>query len=157
MNIYEYQRPLGKINDAPELRSEFIAEYDAGTKEDMVRFGLALGNHILNVTGFEPCEEVQSTFTAMQRWLDKQANYHEARGIDYGALWKGARATDDLVKERFFRTMHQITCIPHCKYHALWATDFAVALINRIYPDNLDEVTKERRFHISLIKRAGIA
>jgi hypothetical protein len=151
MNIYDYQRPLGKIDDIPELRREFIAEYDARDKDDMVRFGLLLGKHILEITGFEPCDEVKNTFAAMQRWLNKQANYQEARSIDYGKLWKNARAADDLVKERFYRTLHQITCIPHCKYHALWATDFAVTMINRMHPGNLDKVRKEREAHIRLI------
>jgi sugar fermentation stimulation protein A len=30
MNIYEYQRPLGKIEDIPEFRDAFIVEYAAG-------------------------------------------------------------------------------------------------------------------------------
>jgi hypothetical protein len=155
VNIYGYQRPLGKIEDVPELRNEFIAEYDARDKEDMVRFGLLLGEHILGITGFEPCEEIRNTFAAMQKWLDGSANYHEARSIDYGRLWKDARAADNLVKERFFRTMHQITCIPHCKYHSLWATDFAVTMINRMYPVNLDEVKKERETQLKLIRQVS--
>jgi hypothetical protein len=48
----------------------------------MVCFGLLLGNHILGITGFVPCEEIHATFAAMQRWLDGQANYHESRSID---------------------------------------------------------------------------
>jgi hypothetical protein len=153
MNIYGYQRPLGKIDDVPDLRNEFIAEYDARSKEDMVRFGLLLGNHLIDTTGFKPCEEVRHTFAAMEKWLAKTANYHEARNIDYGTLWKDARATGDFVKERFFRTMHQITCIPHCKYHALWATDFAVTMTNRKFPGNLDEVRRERDTHLMLIRQ----
>jgi hypothetical protein len=157
VNIYDYQRPLGKIEDVPQLRNKFIEEYDAKDKEGMVRFGLALGNHILEITCFEPCEEVNNTFAAMQRWLDKQANYQEARSIDYGRLWKEARVAEDLVKERFFRTMHQITCIPHCKYHALWATDFAVTLINRMFPGNSGEVKKERETQLKLIRRVRVS
>ncbi|MDR0569861.1 MAG: hypothetical protein LBG71_01375 [Clostridiales Family XIII bacterium] len=156
MNIYSYQRPLGKIDDTPDLRHDFIAEYDARSKEDMVRFGLLLGDHLLDITGFEPCEEVRHTFANMRRWLDGQANYHESRSIDYGSLWKEARAVGDLVKERFFRTMHQITCIPHCKYHALWATDFAVTMINRMFPGNMDEVRKEREAQLELIRRVNV-
>jgi hypothetical protein len=156
MNIYGYQRPLGKIDDIPELRDEFIAEYDARTKDGMVRFGLMLGSHILDITGFEPCEEVCATFAAMKRWLDGQANYHEARSIDYGRLWKDARAGGDAVKERFFRTMHQITCIPHCKYHALWATDFAVTLINRMFSGNYGEVRKEREAQLTLVRQVNV-
>jgi hypothetical protein len=153
MNIYDYQRPLGKIDDIPKLRDEFITEYDAKNKEDMVRFGLLLASHLLEITGFEPCEEVRHTLAAMERWLAKTANYHEARSIDYGRLWKDARSGGDAVRERFFRTMHQITCIPHCKYHALWATDFAVTMINRMFPGNMDKVRKEREAQLEMIRQ----
>jgi hypothetical protein len=38
----------------------------------------------------------------------------------------------------------------------LWATDFAVTLINRMYPNNMDEVRKEREKPIELINKIGI-
>jgi hypothetical protein len=153
MNIYDYQRPLGKIDDAPDLRNEFIAVYDGKDKAEAVLFGLLLGNHIIEITEFEPREEVVNAFAAMQRWLDKKANYHEARNIAFGDLCKQARAENDAVKERFYRTMAQIACIPHCKYHALWAADFAVTLINRMHPNNIDEVIKERSIQIELFRK----
>jgi len=81
----------------------------------------------------------------MQRWLDGKTNYHEARNISFSGLYRYARDENDLIKQRFYKTMAQIACIPHVKYHALWATDFAVTLINRMYPGNLDEVRKEGR------------
>jgi hypothetical protein len=40
----------------------------------------------------------------------------------------------------------------HVIYHALWATDFAVMLINKMYPGNLEEVKKERGMQISLLQ-----
>jgi hypothetical protein len=153
VNIYDYQRPLGKIDDIPALRTAFISVYDAKSKEDMVRFGLLLGAHLLEITGCPPYAQVQNAFMAMRRWLDKTANYHEARNISFGGLHKEAQAENDPVKARFFRTMAQIACIPHCKYHAIWATDFAVTLINRIYPGDLCAVEKERRTQINLAKR----
>jgi hypothetical protein len=153
MNIYDYQRPLGKIDDAPELRNEFITVYDGKDKAEAVRFGLLFGNHIIEITGFEPCEEVNNAFRAMQRWLNKETSYHEARNIAFGDLCKQAREENDAVKERFYKTMMQIACIPHCKYHALWAADFAVTLVNRMYPNDIDEVEKERSLQIELFRK----
>jgi len=37
LNSYEYQRPLGKIEDIPELRNAFIAVYDTKDKKGAVR------------------------------------------------------------------------------------------------------------------------
>jgi hypothetical protein len=47
--------------------------------------------------------------------------------------------------------MAQNSCIPHVKFHALWATDFAITLINKLYPSDLDEVKNERQIQIQLL------
>ncbi len=44
MSIYEYQRPVEKIDDIPELRSEFITIYDTKTHKEIVRFAWHSGN-----------------------------------------------------------------------------------------------------------------
>jgi hypothetical protein len=104
--------------------------------------------------GIEPCEEITDAFAAMQRWLEGKANYHEARNIPFGSLCRSVREQGDAIKLRFYQTMAQIACIPHVKFHALWATDFAVTLINRMYPDSLSEVRAERETQIALLKNA---
>jgi len=151
MNIYEYQRPVGKIDDIPELKSEFIELYDKKSHKEMVQFCLALGQHILDVTDFKPCNEITASFEAMQKWIVGKVNYHEARNLGF-EISRIATLEKDQIKARFYRTMAQVAGSPHVKYHGLWATDFAITLINRIYPGNMDEVRKEREKQIELIK-----
>jgi len=151
MNIYEYQRPVGKIDDIPELKSEFIVIYDTKSHNEMVRFCLALGQHILDVTGFQPCKEITASFESMQKWMDGNVNYHEARKLSF-EIGRLATIDKDRIKVRFFRTMAQLAASPHVKYHGLWAADFAVTLINRMYPGNMEEVRKEREKQIELLK-----
>lgn len=151
MNIYEYQRLVGKIDDIPELRNEFIVIYETKSHKGIVQFCIQLGQHILEVTGFNPNYEIQASFEAMQRWIDGKTNYHESRNLSF-ELGRSATAEKDKIKARFFRTMAQIAASPHVKYHGLWATDFAVTLINRLYPGNMDEVRKEREKQIELLK-----
>jgi len=151
MNIYEYQRPVGKIDDIPELKREFIEIYDTKNHKEMVRFCLALGQHILDVTGFNLCDEIKASFEAMQRWIDGKVSYHEARNLSF-EISRLAKIEKDPIKARFFRTMAQVAASPHVKYHGLWATDFAVTLINRMYPGNIEEVRKEREKQLELIK-----
>lgn len=111
MNIYEYQRPVGKIDDIPELRSEFIAIYDTKNHTEIVQFCMVLGQHMLAITGYKPCDEINASFEAMQRWIDGKANYHEARnlGFEFGRL---ARLENDPIKTRFLRTMAQVAGSP---------------------------------------------
>jgi hypothetical protein len=152
MDFYAYQRPVGKIEDVAELRDEFIAVFDEKSKKDTVSFGLLYGKHLIDITGIEPSETINKVFEAMHRWLDGKANYHEARSLSFDELYQIAREECDEVKLRYFKTMAQVTCIPHVKFHALWASDFAITLINRMYPGNLDEVIKEREIQIALLK-----
>ena len=151
MNIYEYQRPVGKIEDFPELKREFIVIYDTKSHKEMVQFCLVLGQHILDVTGFQPCKEITASFESMQKWMDGNVNYHEARKLSF-EIGRFAQVEKGQIKARFFRTLAQVAASPHVKYHSLWATDFAITLINRIYPGNMDEVRKEREKQIELIK-----
>lgn len=125
MNIYEYQRPVGKIDDIPELKSEFITIYDQKDHRQMVQFCLLLGQHILEVSGFSPSHEINASFEAMKKWLNGKVNYHEARNLSF-EISRIARDEKDLIKVRFLRTMAQIAASPHVKYHGLWAADFAV-------------------------------
>ncbi|MDR0426149.1 MAG: hypothetical protein LBH24_03155 [Clostridiales bacterium] len=147
-DFYGYQRPVGKIEDVPALRDAYIAVFDLKSKRDAARFGLKYGRHILDITGFSPDAEILLAFEAIRRWIDGKTNYHEARNID---IYKYARKESDPIKAQYYKTMAQLACIPHVKFHALWATDFAITLINRLYPDDIAEVEKERRFQIMLL------
>jgi hypothetical protein len=152
VNIYGYQKPIGNIKDIPELRNRFIAIYDTKSKKDMARFGLLYGRYLLDITGFAPCEGVVKAFDAVQRWIDGKTDYHEARNISFPDTYRNVCDGTGIIRNRFYRTMGQIKCIPHVKAHALWASDFAITLINRMYPDSADEVIKERKIQMEFAR-----
>lgn len=151
MNLYDVPRLVGKINDNPEMRDEFIKLFDTKTKHEMAHFGLALGDHIIHFRDFGVCGEITEAFAAVREWTHGGVNYHRARN-SAGAINDLARKQSDPVKVKFYRSMAQIACIPHVKFHALWACDFAVALINMLYPGDLDAISKERQAQIELLK-----
>lgn len=49
------------------------------------------------------------------------------------------------------RTMAQLTASPHVKYHGLWASDFAITLINTMHPNDEAAVRNERKAQIQLL------
>lgn len=155
MNFYDYQKLVGKIDDIPELREDFITIFDTKNKEDIVRFCLAFGRHLLVMTGFEPLDEISRAFKAMQRWLDGKTNYHEARNLSI-EISRIARTEEDPIKVKFLRTMAQIAASPHVKYHGLWATDFAVSLVNRMHPGDMEKVREERGIQIKLLRMSNL-
>lgn len=151
MDIYAYQKPLGKIQDDPKLRAHFISLYETKSHQEVVIFCILLGRHLIDTIGTLPCPEVIAGFDAMHQWLDGSTNYHKARNISF-EIGRLAANEKDPIKNRFLRTMAQIIAAPHVKYHGLWASDFAVTLINRISPGSLLEVQEERNFHIDTLK-----
>lgn len=151
MDFYAVQRLVGKVSDIPELRDEFIKIFDTKTKNELARFGLMLGEHIIDVSGFKATSEIIDAFAVVQEWIDGEVNYHKARTLA-GAINDLAREETDPIKRKFYRNMAQIACVPHVRFHSLWACDFAIALINMLYPGDLDAVRKERHTQIKLLK-----
>ena len=65
-----------------------------------------------------------------------------------------ARMEKDPVKTKVLRVMGQVAATPHVKRHALIASDYAITLVNLLYPHNMDEVKKERFAQIEWMKNA---
>ncbi|MDR0636726.1 MAG: hypothetical protein LBF87_06575 [Treponema sp.] len=144
-----------KIDDIPELRIELENIFNGKSHKEMVKYCLLLGQHILKITNIEPCNEIIEIFEINKKWLNGEtgkgfAKFQIARNAA-GKLLNLARDEKEPIKQKFYRVMAQIANSPHVKDHALWASDYAVKLINIISPDNFDEVKKEREKQIELM------
>lgn len=153
MNIYAHQRPLGPIADDEALRQQFIAVYDAKTHQQVVHFCRAYGHRLHELTShtFPYSSDIADAYAGMEQWLAGEANYHAARNASF-RIGRQARYTTDRTVERFLRTMAQLMASPHVKYHGLWASDFAITLINTMYPNDEAAVRNERIAQIQLLK-----
>ena len=145
-----------KIDDITDLRIELENIFDSKNHREMVAYCLLLGQHILEMTKMEPCGEILESFEINKKWLNGEtgkgfAKFQNARNAA-GKLLDLARDEKDPITEKIYRIMAQIANSPHVKNHALWASDYAIKLINTMYPDNLDEVRKEREIQIALMK-----
>ncbi|MDR1399120.1 MAG: hypothetical protein LBJ41_04280 [Treponema sp.] len=154
--IITYAGIFKKIDDIPELRIELEHIFDRKSHKEMVRYCLLLGQHILNITNIEPCNEIIESFEINKKWLNGETGkgftkFQIARNAA-GKLLHLAREEKDPIKQKMYRVMAQIANSPHVKNHALWASDYAVKLINTMYPNNFDEVKKEREIQIALMK-----
>ena len=152
MDFYAYTRLLGKIEDIPELRQEYINVFDSKSNEELVRFCLLYGQELLASYPYKTLPVIEEGFEAMQDWLDGKVNFHPARNASF-ALNRQIRDEKDRVRKRFYQTISQLLASPHVRFHALWATDFAISLINRKDPGNLDLVNQERRKLIGILSK----
>jgi hypothetical protein len=152
----KYAGIFRKIDDILDLRIELENICNSKGHKEMVNYGLLLGHHILIMTNTEPCDEILESFEINKKWLNGEtgkgfAKFQIARNAA-GKLLGLARNEKDPIKEKMYRVIAQIANTPHVKNHALWASDYAVKLINTMYPNNFDEVKKERETQIELMK-----
>jgi hypothetical protein len=142
---------IKKIDDISELKDELIAVFESKSKKDISRYGLLLVQHVLSLTNVQPCDAINQCIDVTRRWQEEKATYQETRQAT-ALIPDLARTEKDPVKGKILRVVGQVTLIPHVKRHALIASDYAITLINLLYPKNLEEVRKEREIQIELMK-----
>ena len=98
MDFYAYTRLLGRIEDNPELRQEYINIFDSKSKEELVRFCLLYGQELLVAYPFDTLPVIEEGFEAMQDWLDGKVNFHPARNASF-ALNRQIRGEKNRVKK----------------------------------------------------------
>lgn len=142
---------IKKIDDIPELKDELILVFESKSKRDISHYGLLLVQHVLSFTNVQPCDAINKCIDISRRWQEGKATYQETRQA-VAMIPDLARAEKDPIKAKVLRVVGQITLIPHVKRHALIASEYAITLINLIYPGNLEEVSKERKIQIELMR-----
>ncbi|MDR2813497.1 MAG: hypothetical protein LBB79_02415 [Prevotellaceae bacterium] len=151
---HSYMQAVGiikKIDDIPALKDELITLGDGKTHREMSKYGLLLAEHILEVSKVERFEAIDECFAVNERWQAGEVKFQDARNVAF-KLHRLAREEKNPVREKALRVMGQVAATPHVKHHALVASEYAVKLINLMYPKNLDEVRREREMQIELMK-----
>lgn len=141
---------IKKIDDIPELKDELIAVFESKSKNDISRYGLLLVQHVLSLANVQ-LDAINECIDVNRRWQEGKATYQETRQAA-AMIPDLARTEKDPMKAKVLRVMGQVALIPHVKRHALIASDYAITLINLMYPKNLEEVRKERKIQIELMK-----
>lgn len=142
---------IKKLDDIPELKETLISIYETKSHKDVSRYSLLLAEHVLSLTGMPRNETVESCFSVSCAWQEGTAKFQEARQVAF-ALHRLAREETNPVYVLTYRTLGQIAATPHVKRHALVGSDYAVKLINRMYPNDLDKVREMREKQISLMQ-----
>ena len=142
---------IKKLDDIPELKETLISICETKSHKDVSRYSLLLAEHVLALTGMPRNETIESCFTVTRAWQGGKAKFQEARQVAI-ALHRLAREETNPVYVLVYRTLGQIAATPHVKRHALVASDYAVKLINRMYPNDTDKAREMREKQIFLMQ-----
>ena len=150
---YANSRLIRKIDDVLELKHELISLSETKTHLELSDYGLRLAEHLLELSRLEKTEIIDSCFQVIKKWQIKEAKVKDALDVA-GQLNDLARDEKDSIKAKALRGLGQISAIPHVRWHALVASEYAVVIINLKYPNDMDKVREEREFQIKLMKQS---
>ncbi|MCM0650110.1 hypothetical protein NBE98_17210 [Clostridium swellfunianum] len=142
---------IKKIDDIPELKVSLIDFSESKSHKQMSKYGLLLAEHILQISKIEKNSDIAECFEINLKWQEGKVKFQDARNVAF-KMHTLAREEKDPVRVKVLRTMGQVAAVPHVKWHALIASDYAITLINLMYPNDLEEVKKERELQIELVK-----
>ena len=142
---------IKKLDDIPQLKEKLISLYDTKTHKEVSQYSLLLAEHIIEMTRMPTNDKIESCFAVSRAWQEGRAKFQEARQVAF-ALHRLAREEPDPVRVLVYRVLGQVSATPHVKRHALIASDYAVKLVNRLYPADFDAVRRERETQISLLE-----
>lgn len=144
---------IKKIDDLPELKERLIEEFDlkSHSHKAISDYSILLGKHVLDIAGIVPDDAMNECFEINIMWQEGKAKFQDARNVAF-KMHTLAREEKDPIRAKVYRVLGQVAATPHVKRHSLIASDYAITLINLMYPKNMDEVRKEREIQISLMR-----
>jgi hypothetical protein len=142
---------IRKIDDIPELKNELITISELKTHIEISKYALLLAERILLVSRIERSKAIQECFTIVTKWQNKEAKFQDALEVA-GIINSLARDEKNPIKVKAMRGMGQVAATPHVRWHALVASEYAIVMINLLYPKDFDKVKEERELQIELMK-----
>ncbi|MBQ3273407.1 MAG: hypothetical protein IJH44_09260 [Solobacterium sp.] len=88
---------------------------------------------------------IREGFPINEQRQNDNARMHDVRQASF-EIHRLAKASEDIVVSSALRAAG------HMRQHAMVASDYAVKVINLLYPDNMDAVRQERLWQINKLK-----
>lgn len=142
-----------KIVDDTELRKELDSEYEISSQVKLCKYALSLATHILELIRYTDMNNatIKEGFFINEQWQKGNARMHDVRQIDF-KIHQMAKASEDDVTRTALRAVGQAVATGHMKEHAMVASDYAVKVINLLYPNDMYAVKNERLWQINCLK-----
>jgi len=138
------------ISDNGEIRKEIDNLYSQTDQLLMAKWSIEIAKHILKIANIDYYEipEIIEGFKVNQDWQNNKAQIHDVRQAGF-KIHKLARSyNNDEIKKYALRVVGQAVASGHMKEHAIVASDYAIKLINIMYPNDLEKVTEERNWQL---------
>ena len=96
-------------------------------------------------------DTIKKGFFVNEQWQKGNARMHDVRQAGL-KIHQMAKASEDDITRTALRVVGQAVATGHMREHAMVASDYAVKVINLLYPNDIGAVKNERSWQISHLK-----
>ncbi|MDE7262436.1 MAG: hypothetical protein K2N78_10345, partial [Oscillospiraceae bacterium] len=116
-------------------------------------YALLLSRHILELIKYPEMnnDTIKKGFFVNEQWQKGNARMHDVRQAGL-KIHQMAKASEDDITRTALRVVGQAVATGHMREHAMVASDYAVKVINLLYPNDIGAVKNERSWQISHLK-----
>ena len=146
-----------KINDVDELRNELDKIYESSSQVDLAKQSISLAKHIFYTikVDYKNNNVVLNGFKVNENWQIGEARMYDVRLAGF-KVHELAKNESFSIKSTAFRVAGQDVGSGHMRERAMVASDYAIKVINLLYPNELYQVKEERIWQINELKNIKI-
>ena len=135
------------------MRKVLDEEYENSSQLKLCKYSLLLSKHILELIKYPDMDNdiIKEGFLINEQWQKGNARMYDVRQAGF-KIHQMAKASDDEITQTALRVVGQAVATGHMNEHAMVASDYAVKVINLLYPDDIDAVKNERSWQINCLK-----
>lgn len=142
-----------KISDDIELRRILDDEYGKSSQIKLCRYALLLATHILTMIGYGDMDNpiIKEGYAVNESWQKGDARMHDVRQAGF-QIHQLAKNSKNIVAQTALRVVGQAVAAAHMPEHAMVASDYAIKVINLLFPNDVNAVRQERLWQIENLK-----
>lgn len=142
-----------KISDDIELRRILDDEYEKSSQVKLCKHALLLATHILTTIAYDDLDNltIKEGYAVNESWQKGDARMHDVRQAGF-RIHQLAKNSQNIVTQTALRVVGQAVAAGHMPEHAMVASDYAIKVINLLFPDDVNAVKQERLWQIENLR-----
>lgn len=142
-----------KISDHIGLHRILDDEYEKSSQVKLCKYALLLATHILTTIEYDDMDNptIKVGYAMNESWQNGNARVQDVRkaGLQIHQL---ARNSQNIVTQTALRVVGHAVATGHMSEHAMVASDYAIKVINLLFPNDINAVKQERLWQIKNLR-----
>lgn len=142
-----------KISDDIELRKILDDGYEKSSQVKLCKYALSLATHILTMIEYDDMNNsiIRDGYAVNEKWQKGNARMYDVRQAGF-RIHQLAKNSQNIVTQTALRVVGQAVATGHMPEHAMVASDYAIKVINLLFPDDFKAAKQERLWQIEQLK-----